>query len=163
MKTFCRSAFAFLAFMDISMARPQSNAVGNVLAREKEAIKPAILFVRPLLDFRGRLLDFEDGIASNSLPETVVASRSRLPAQREPVDFGETFFEEEPSSNFVSLPVFGQTDLILKTTQELRDRDRNQESFIDIQGSNAGVLPLAFEIPSALDLFPPLRPAKRLD
>ncbi len=47
---------------------------------------------------------------------------------------------------------------IIKATEELRNRDVNQNSLVDPGSVNAGVLPLAFENenPSALGLFPPL-------
>eukprot|EP00095_Tigriopus_kingsejongensis_P003127 maker-scaffold438_size171652-snap-gene-0.32 protein:Tk03127 transcript:maker-scaffold438_size171652-snap-gene-0.32-mRNA-1 annotation:"hypothetical protein HMPREF1624_04291" len=158
------SCLLVLACSPLALSRPQIRVRADLLEPDQDISKPSVLFVRPLLDFRGRLLDFEDGISSQNLPERVLSRPARLPLNRGPVDFGETPNGVIPTAPpAVRLPAFGQTDLILKATAELRERDRNQESFIDLQASNAGLLPLAFEIPSALDLFPPLSPALKLD
>jgi hypothetical protein len=53
------------------------------------------------------------------------------------------------------LPVFRQVD-ILKATELLRSRDFKGNSLVDPGQVNAGILPLAFENPSELGLFPPL-------
>merc|ERR1712141_139545 len=43
------------------------------------------------------------------------------------------------------LPIFGQPELILKATEELRNSDVNQNAIIKLGSVNAGVLPLATE------------------
>ena len=53
------------------------------------------------------------------------------------------------------LPNFGNVD-ILRATEVLRSRDKNKNIFVNPGQVNAGILPLAFENPSNLGLFPPL-------
>merc|ERR1712129_415619 len=53
------------------------------------------------------------------------------------------------------LPNFKNVD-ILRATEVLRSRDQNKNIFINPGSVNAGILPLAFENPSNLGLFPPL-------
>ena len=53
------------------------------------------------------------------------------------------------------LPNFGNVD-ILRATEVLRSRDKDKDIFVDPGQVNAGILPLAFENPSNLGLFPPL-------
>lgn len=53
------------------------------------------------------------------------------------------------------LPNFNNVD-ILDATEALRSRDKNQISILNPGEVNAGILPLAFENPTALNLFPPL-------
>jgi len=55
------------------------------------------------------------------------------------------------------LPIFGQPDLILKATEELRNSDINQNAIISLGKVNAGVLPLATEDEDdqQLGFFPP--------
>lgn len=45
---------------------------------------------------------------------------------------------------------------VLHATQVLRSRDKDQQQLLDPGQVNAGILPLAFENPSKLGLFPPL-------
>ena len=45
---------------------------------------------------------------------------------------------------------------ILHATEVLRGRDQNQKSIVNPGAVNAGILPLAFENPEGLGLFPPL-------
>ena len=84
------------------------------------------------------------------------------------VDFGESSVLPPPKVTStgqlenIAMLDFGNPDTVLKATEELRGRDRNQEQFVSVAGSNAGILPLAHEDPGALNLFPPLRPAKRI-
>merc|ERR1739838_303766 len=65
-----------------------------------------------------------------------------------------------PNSNLgpdlqARLPNFGNVD-ILRATEVFRMRDKNKNIFVDPGQVNAGILPLAFENPSNLGLFPPL-------
>ena len=53
------------------------------------------------------------------------------------------------------LPNFKNVD-ILRATEVLRSRDQNKNIFVNPGSVNAGILPLAFENPSNLGLFPPL-------
>lgn len=55
------------------------------------------------------------------------------------------------------LPIFGQPELILKATEELRNSDINQNAIISLGAVNAGVLPLAIENDQdqQLGFFPP--------
>jgi len=53
------------------------------------------------------------------------------------------------------LPNFKNVD-ILRATEVLRSRDKNKDIFVNPGQVNAGILPLAFENPSNLGLFPPL-------
>ena len=57
---------------------------------------------------------------------------------------------------------FGDPDLILRATEELRSLDPDHEQFISAAGDNAGLLPIRGEVVGALNLFPPLRPAVRI-
>lgn len=45
---------------------------------------------------------------------------------------------------------------ILHATEVLRSRDKDQQQLLNPGQVNAGILPLAFENPSKLGLFPPL-------
>jgi len=60
------------------------------------------------------------------------------------------------------LPIFGQPDLILKATEELRNSDVNQNAIISLGKVNAGVLPLATENEQdqQLGFFPPFNVRK---
>ena len=53
------------------------------------------------------------------------------------------------------LPNFKNVD-ILRATEVLRSRDQKNNVFVNPGSVNAGILPLAFENPSNLGLFPPL-------
>lgn len=55
------------------------------------------------------------------------------------------------------LPIFGQPDLILKATEELRNSDVNQNAILPSGTVNAGILPLATEDEEdqKLGFFPP--------
>lgn len=60
------------------------------------------------------------------------------------------------------LPIFGQPELILKATEELRNSDVNQNAIIPLGAVNAGVLPLATESDDdqKLGFFPPFNVRK---
>ena len=120
------------------------------------AFAPPNLYVAPVFDEFGNSLtpveDYQDYIEYDDYeeysddyedPEPV---RPRLP--------------RPPNSNLgpdlqPKLPNFNNVD-ILDATEDLRSRDKNQISFLNPGEVNAGILPLAFENPTALNLFPPL-------
>ena len=112
------------------------------------AYPPPELFVAPQFDEFGAPLppedleyDYNDDIFDEviEIPEP----RPRIP--------------RPPNSNLgpdlqPRLPNFD----ILHATEVLRGRDQNQKSIVNPGAVNAGILPLAFENPEGLGLFPPL-------
>ena len=74
---------------------------------------------------------------------------------------------DEEKSLVLPFPVvpagaFGDPDLILAATEQLRSLDPDHAQFISAAGDNAGLLPIRGEVVGALNLFPPLRPAVRI-
>ena len=114
------------------------------------------LYVAPLFDEFGNTLnnieDYQDYIEYEDYEEysddyeDPEPPRPRLP--------------RPPNSNLgpdlqPKLPNFKNVD-ILDATEALRSRDKNQLSILNPGEVNAGILPLAFENPTKLNLFPPL-------
>ena len=85
------------------------------------------LFVRPEFDVFGNPITFDIIIPEN---EELPDFKRRRPAPK--TNLGPDL---KPR-----LPVFGQPDAILKATEELRNRDVNQESIVPLVAVNAGKL-----------------------
>ena len=122
------------------------------------ASRPTVLFIRPLYDVSGRRLNFDNSLDEENLAETL---HERTAAAKNKAS------SELPDNDLIDqlgnavLPLFGHQDILL-ATEELRSRDKNQISFIEPGNTNAGLLPLVNEDIGSFNLFPPLRPARRL-
>merc|ERR1712008_19200 len=73
--------------------------------------------------------------------------------------YDDDYYDDYDIMDYVDIPVrlpnFKNVD-ILRATEVLRSRDQNKNIFVNPGSVNAGILPLAFENPSNLGLFPPL-------
>lgn len=137
------------------------------------AIRPTTKFTRPEFDVLGRPLIFREIIPEDNdiLPDfrgprpTSSRNRNRNRNQNQNQNRNTT---RRPSSRRPQnsnlgpdlrpkLPIFGQPDLILKATEELRNSDVNQNAILSPGTVNAGVLPLATENEEdqQLGFFPP--------
>lgn len=127
------------------------------------AFPVAFKYTRPQFDVLGKPLIFKAGVPeeNEALPDfrdpsgTRNREQNRRPTKR-------PRFEKPKNSNLGpdlrrKLPIFGQPELILKATEELRNSDINQNTFISLVSVNAGVLPLATENQDdqQLGFFPP--------
>jgi len=120
-------------------------------------------YTRPRFDVLGNPIRFKTVVADNeeSLPDfrDPTGTKNRDPNQKAAQSPG---FRRPNNSNLgpdlrPKLPIFGQPELILKATEELRNSDVNQNAIIKLGSVNAGVLPLATENEDdqQLGFFPP--------
>jgi hypothetical protein len=144
--------------------------------RRPRILLPAIpittKFTRPEFDVRGRTLTF-GRVPPNSndlLPDfrgPRPASSSNNNRNQNRITTSRPSIRRPQNSNLgpdlkPKLPVFGQSDLILKATEELRNSDVNQNVILPSGNVNAGVLPLAIENEEDqfLGFFPPFNKPK---
>jgi len=152
--------------------RPNQTRVPQTPQRSPRVLLPAVpvrsKYTRPVFDVRGDPLIFKDVVAEEGdlLPDfrdpTGSKNRgqntrtTRRPRNRRPnnSNLGPDLRRK--------LPIFGQPDLILKATEELRNSDVNQNAIIPLGAVNAGVLPLAVESEEdqRLGFFPPFNVRK---
>jgi hypothetical protein len=142
--------------------RPQGQKPSNSAFNPARA--PASLFVRPEFDVWGNPIAFEQIIANEEefLPDFRKPRPGKRPNKRPSSGI------RRPPGNLgpdlqQRLPIFGQPDMILQATEELRSRDVNQASILPFGVANAGILPLAHHStvkPEDLGLFPPFAPKK---
>jgi len=147
--------------------RPNQSREPQTPQRAPRLLLPAIpirsKYTRPVFDVRGNPLVFKDVVPEEGdlLPDfrDPTGSRNRGKDRRTTKAPG---FRRPSNSNLgpdlrPKLPIFGQPDLILKATEELRNSDVNQNAIIPLGAVNAGVLPLATENEDdqKLGFFPP--------
>lgn len=131
------------------------------------AIRPPTKFTRPKFDVLGAPLIFREIIPEENdvLPDfrgpRPTSSRNRNRNQNRNTTRRPNSRRPQ-NSNLVpdvrpKLPIFGQPDLILKATEELRNSDVNQNAILSPGTVNAGILPLATENEEdqRLGFFPP--------
>ena len=101
-------------------------------------------YTRPRFDVLGNPIRFETVVADNeeSLPDfrDPTGTKNREPNQKATQSPG---FRRPNNSNLgpdlrPKLPIFGQPELILKATEELRNSDVNQNAIIKLGSVNAG-------------------------
>lgn len=123
------------------------------------AYAPPNLYIAPVFDEFGNTLnsieDYQDYIEYDDYEEYSDDYEDPLPPRP-----SRPRLPRPPNSNLgpdlqPKLPNFNNVD-ILDATEALRSRDKNQISILNPGEVNAGILPLAFENPTALNLFPPL-------
>lgn len=152
--------------------RPSQTRDRPTPQRTPRLLLPAIpirsKYTGPIFDVRGNPLIFKDVVPEpgDLLPDfrDPTGSRNRgqnirttnQPGNRRPNN-SNLGPELRPK-----LPIFGQPDLILKATEELRNSDVNQNAIIPSGAVNAGVLPLATENEEdqKLGFFPPFNVRK---
>jgi len=145
--------------------RPNSARARPEPKRQPRVLLPAVpitfKYTRPRFDVLGKPLVFKEAVPEEP-SEGDVLPDFRDPKGTRNRSKNKKTTRRPKNSNLgpdlrPKLPIFGQPDLILKATEELRNSDINQNAIISLGKVNAGVLPLATENEDdqQLGFFPP--------